>query len=77
MFLQNYDYKIKHRSEERMFHVDALSHCNSILVLEANTCERTFRQDKNEEIYKIQDKLESAKDKFYELKNGLMYRKFK
>jgi len=59
-----------------LFHVDALNHCNSILVLEANTLERTFRQNKDEKIYKIRDKLESAEDKFYELKDSL-YRKFK
>jgi len=38
MFLQNYDYKIEHWLEES--HVDALSRCNSILVLEKNIFER-------------------------------------
>ena len=40
MFLQNYDYEIEHRPGKRMSHVDALSHCHNILVLEANTFEK-------------------------------------
>lgn len=34
MFLQDYDYKIEHRPKDRMRHVDALSRCHNILILE-------------------------------------------
>lgn len=41
-FLQNYDYEIVHRPGKRMAHVDALSRCHSVLVLEGSTLERTL-----------------------------------
>lgn len=39
MFIQQYDYEIVHRLGKRMAHVDALSTCNSVLVLEGSTFE--------------------------------------
>lgn len=80
MFLQDYDYKIEHRPGKRMSHVDALSRCNGVLVLEANTFEQTLsiRQDRDKEICKIRNKLvRNGEDKFYELRDGLVYRKVK
>jgi len=80
MLLQNYDYKIEHRPGERILHVDALSRCNSILILEPNTFEQTLlvRQDKDKEISTIRDcLLENIEDKFHDLRNGLVYRKSK
>jgi len=79
MFLQDYDYRIEHRPGKRMSHVDALSRCNSVLILESNTFEQTLsiRQDKDKEICEIRNKLENGEDKFYELRDGLVYRKFK
>lgn len=42
LFLQNYEFEIVHRSGKRMSHVDALSSCCSVLVLEGSTLERTL-----------------------------------
>lgn len=42
MFLQNYEYAVEHRSGSRMQHVDALSHCNGVLVLEPITFEQVM-----------------------------------
>lgn len=42
MFLQNYSYDIEHRPGSRMQHVDALSRCNQIMVLEACTFNQTL-----------------------------------
>lgn len=42
LFLQNYDYTIEHRKNNRMMHVDALSRCQNILVIEPNTLEETL-----------------------------------
>lgn len=39
LFLQNYDYKVVHCPNKQMFHVDALSRMQNILILEANTLE--------------------------------------
>jgi len=77
MFLQQYDYEIIHRPGKRMVHVDALSKCNSILVLEGNTFEQTLsiKQDQDQRICKIRDQLEKREDKLYELRDGLVYRK--
>ncbi|XP_018377468.1 PREDICTED: LOW QUALITY PROTEIN: uncharacterized protein K02A2.6-like [Trachymyrmex cornetzi] len=79
LFLQNYDYNIVHRPGKRMSHVDALSRCHSILVLEGSTFERTLSicQDRDKEILKIRDKLEKNDVKHYELRDGLVYRKDK
>lgn len=78
MFLQQYDYEIVHRPGKRMAHVDALSRCNSVLILEGNTFERTLsiKQDQDPEICEIRDKLEKGEDKMYELRDGLVYWKY-
>lgn len=39
LFLKSFEYKVVHRSNKQMFHVDALSRVRNILVLEANTFE--------------------------------------
>lgn len=77
MFLQQYDYEIIHRPGKRMEHVDALSRCSSILILEGNTFEQvlSLKQNQDQEICKIRDKLERSEDKLYELRDGLVYRK--
>lgn len=79
LFLQNYDYEIIHRPGRRMGHVDALSRCHSVLVLEGSTLERTLSicQDHDEEILKIRSGFEKGDVKFYELRDGLVYRKDK
>lgn len=74
--LQNYCYTLEHRPSAQMTHADCLSR-NSILILEDNTFERSLsiRQDKDEKICEIRDNLENAESKFFELRNGLVYRK--
>jgi len=42
LYLQDYNYTIVHRSNKQMFHVDALSRVQNILVLDANTFEQTL-----------------------------------
>lgn len=77
LFLQNYDFEIFHRSNKNMQHVDAFSRCHAILILESNTFEQVLaiRQNTDENIVKIRDKLQNGDDKLYELRNGLVYRK--
>lgn len=79
MFLQDYDYEICHRPGKRMSHVDALSRCHSVLVIESNTFDQTLAicQNRDAEISKIRSALEHAEDKFFELRDGLVYRKNK
>jgi len=60
-----------------MTHVDALSRCHSILILEGNTFERTLSicQDRDPEILKIREELKKGEVRYYELRDGLVYRK--
>lgn len=77
MFLQSYDYQVEHRPGSRMKHVDALSRCHSICILEANSLERTLllKQDQDKVIQEIRKRLELSEDKCFELRDGLVYRK--
>lgn len=77
LFLQNYNFEIVHRPGTRMGHVDALSRCHGILILESNTFEQilAIKQSMDGEIVKIRDKLQLKEDKYFELREGLVYRK--
>lgn len=79
LILQNYDYTIEHRPNERMRHVDALSRVPNILILEGNTLEQTLalRQTTDENIIRIRKLLEESNHPFFVLRNGLVYRKLK
>lgn len=52
-----------------MNHVDALSRCHSIFILEANLFKRTLsiQQDRDANIVKIRNELETSENKLYEL----------
>lgn len=73
--LQNYDYTLEHRTGVRMSHVDALS--RQIYVLEDNSFDRNLAlcQDDDPAIKKIREALERSENKFFEMRNGLVYRK--
>lgn len=60
-----------------MSHVNALSRCHSVLVLEGSTFEKTLSvcQDRDDEIREIQRKLEKGDVKYYKLRDELVYRK--
>lgn len=79
LFLKQYAYEIVHRSGTRMGHVDALSRCHSVLILEANSFEQilSIQQDRDANIVKIRDKLKASEDKYFELRESLVYRKNK
>lgn len=79
LFLQSYDYSIEYRPGAKMSHVDALSRCYAILVLEGNTFERilSIKQDQDLTIQRIREQLEITESKFFELRDGLVYRKAK
>lgn len=73
--LQNYEYKLEHRAGSRMKHVDALSRCNSILIISDNTFEDNLVicQNKDTEIGKIKTMLGKREHSFYEMRNGVVY----
>lgn len=77
--LQNYDYRTEHRPGKRMSHVDALSRTNSILVIEDNSFEFNLSvcQTQDVKVKELKSRLEKKQDEFYEMRNGLIYRKKK
>jgi len=79
LFLQTYDYNIEYRPESKMLHVDALSRCCNVLVIEGNTFERilAIKQDQDPVIQQLCEQLEITENKFFELRDGLVYRKAK
>lgn len=62
-----------------MQHVDALSRCHNILVLTDNTFEQvlSIKQQSDPNIIKICDILETSQSPYYELRDGLEYKKNK
>lgn len=79
MEMSNYDYDIEHRSNTKMQHVDALSRCHNICVIEENSFEQNlnFAQNLDPRIRELQQELETTERKDFELHDGLVYRKTK
>lgn len=75
----HYNFIIEHRSGTQIRHVDTLSRSNVILVLENNSFELNVAssQNKDPHIVAIRKNLESREDKYFEMRNGLVYRRRK
>lgn len=75
--LQSYNYTAVHRPGVRMTHVNTLSRCHNILLLDENTFEQklSLQQVQDVGIAKVRDFLEKSEHANYELRNGLVYRK--
>lgn len=73
---ENYDYKIVHRGNDRMRHVDALSRNVEVLVTEAMSLEQTLaiEQGRDESIEKLRSDLEERPNASFDLQNGLVYK---
>jgi len=61
-----------------MSHVDALSKVYDVLVVEDNSFETNLRlcQTLDLKIREIRERLEKSEDRYYEMRNGLVYRKW-
>ncbi|KAK9743594.1 Integrase zinc binding domain [Popillia japonica] len=79
LVLQNYNYSLEHKRGNIMQHVDALSRCHSVLIIEENTLETNLilKQSQDREITELRRRLEEKEDKNFELRNGLVYKKDK
>lgn len=79
--LENFDYVIEHRTNERMRHVDSLSRVDDVNIVEANSLEQILavEQGRDPIILKIRESLEDNKDSIlndkFELHDGLIYKK--
>lgn len=73
--LQNYTFKVTHRSGKRMAHVDALSRL--VMVVESLSLEREleFRQLQDMRLKEIAHNLEYNDNDKFELIEGLVYKK--
>ena len=76
--LQSYDYEVEHRIGTKMQHVDALSRVTNIMVIEDNTLEFNLSvcQSKDSKILSIRENLEKNEDQQFEMRNGLVYKKY-
>jgi len=79
LLFQNYDFSIAHRGGSMMKHVDALNRNTSILILTENTFELTLsiKQIEDKDIDKVKELLNESEDEYFEMRNGLVYRKYK
>lgn len=77
--LQEFDYILEHRAGIRMMHVDALSRTTNIFVLEDNSLDRNLAlsQSGDNNIVKLRKELEHKNDRWYEMRDGLIYRKMR
>lgn len=77
--LNDYDFVTEHRPGNKMGHVDSLS-CitNEILVVEDNPFELSLilSQTKDLKLREIGEELQKSDDAHFELRNGVVYRKF-
>lgn len=75
--LSNYDFKMIHRGNSQMRHVDALSRNYEVLVVEPITVEQTLavEQGRDEGLTKLRIRLEEEQCEKFELKDGLVYKR--
>lgn len=68
---------LEHRSGDKLQHVDALSREFGVLTITENTFERNLEilQNQDPQVCNIREQLQHSESKFYELNNGLVYRK--
>jgi len=79
LLFQNCDFNIEHSAGSRIKHVDALSRNTSILILTEYTFEQTLsiKQIEDKDVDKVKEWLSESEDKYFEMRNGLVYRKYK
>lgn len=60
-----------------MKHVDALSRAVSVMIIEDNSFDSNLllAQNQDAKIRELREKLEKTEDKFYKMRNGIIYRK--
>lgn len=75
--MMEFDYVTEHRGGRRMQHVDALSRAQSVLVIVDNPFEQTLAilQSQDPKLENLRKSLEEQESPFYELRDGLIYRK--
>lgn len=77
--LENYNYKVKHRSGTSMPHTDALSRCYMVSVVNSEDIHFQLRASQNRDpvISSLREKLESETSNSYVLEDGIVFRKDK
>lgn len=77
MELRAYDAEVVHRNGVNMGHVDALSRCHPVALIEADDLEAKLRitQNRDADIVDIRTKLETDECEPFELHGGAVYRR--
>ncbi|XP_076547015.1 uncharacterized protein LOC143305818 [Osmia lignaria lignaria] len=77
LIFRNYQYTLEHRPGDRLVHADTLSREFSVLVITENSFERNLAilQGQDPQIKKLRDELQNNENRFFELNNGIVYRK--
>ena len=75
--LESSDKVFEHRCGEKIKHVNALSRVINVMIVDENMLESNLAicQNLDVNVGKLRDKLQSAEDKLYEIRNSLIYRK--
>ncbi|XP_049308582.1 uncharacterized protein LOC125777521 [Bactrocera dorsalis] len=73
MYLQEYDYRVEHRSGSRMRHVDALSRVYCLLAEDSLTVRLREAQEQDTWIRAVKKILETGSYENFFLKNGIVY----
>lgn len=76
--LENYNYTIHHRSGVSMGHVDALSRCHVVAIVQSDDVDFQLQatQARDPVIVGLRESLELTEQERYELRDGLVYRRF-
>lgn len=76
--LENYNYTIHHRIGSSMGHVDALSRCDIVCFLRAQDVDFQLQatQARDPIIVELRSSLENCEQERFELRDGLVYRRF-
>lgn len=72
--LENFNYKIEHRPNERMRHVDSLSRLTEVNVIEQTTLKHILAVEQGRDQIKKQIEENPIKNRSFELLDGLVYR---
>lgn len=75
--LENYNYEVHHRSGVSMGHVDALSRCKIVGVIDSEDIDFQLRLTQNRDpiISALKEKLSKSNSGLYEMRDGIVFRR--
>lgn len=77
LFLQNYHFELKHRSSNKMIHVDSLSRVVMTINFVSAEDELMYKQLMDPKLKEIATELEIKDNKYFSLIDGLLFKNYK